>query len=273
MLLALHAGLDGIMGVAAPNTSQAAEQRMREKVAAAVYDDYLAEISKHHSIEVMDREVVRFVENIPRGGTVIDVGGCWGWHWRNLHVQRPDLNVVIVDFVRDNLLHARRLLRERIGQNVWLMHGDATKLDLPAGVFDGYWSVQALQHVPDVDVAIQEAARVLKPGGLFANYSLNDGLMIRLVYRLLRREYIVNGQASGRYYLRRADRAQRETVARTFGTQVAERFTELLFKPELRLSSPGRKGSPLGRLDARLSGRSPLAALIARQRSYHARKP
>ena len=73
---------------------------MRDAVSARDYEDYLEEISAHHSIPVMDREVDRFLERIARNGLVVDVSGCWGWHWRRISNTRPDVTVFIGDFIR-----------------------------------------------------------------------------------------------------------------------------------------------------------------------------
>ena len=153
----------------ASSEDQAAEITLREHVAAAQHDDYLAVISSSHSIMVMDHEVDRFLAKIPQGGLILDIGGCWGWHWRRLAMTRPDLGVLIVDFVRSNLPHARNILGDLVGGQVALMHADATALpfavDSSFQDFDGVWTVQTFQHIPAYDKAVVEAYRVLKGGG------------------------------------------------------------------------------------------------------------
>jgi ubiquinone/menaquinone biosynthesis C-methylase UbiE len=165
LLSQMQLGEDGIYGYAFTNKEQAIELEMREQVAAAVYDNLLVKIATAHSIPVMDFEVARFLRQIPSGGRVIDVGGCWGWHWRKLQQIRPDVQVFIIDFVRANLLHAKALLGEAINRSIFLIHGDATDLKFPDESFDGYWSVQTLQHVVCFETALDEARRVLKGGG------------------------------------------------------------------------------------------------------------
>lgn len=165
LLSRMQLGDDSIYGYAFTNKEQVVELEMREQVAAGVYDNLLVKIAMCHSIPVMDYEVARFLRQIPPDGRLIDVGGCWGWHWRKLLQIRPDVQVFIVDFVRANLLYARELLGDAVNQSIFLIHGDATGLNFPDTAFDGYWSVQTRQHVVRFETAISEAHRILKRGG------------------------------------------------------------------------------------------------------------
>ena len=79
-------GEDGIYSSELPDTSQKEELKLREEVADKNYSDYFEAISKSHSIPVMDFEVDRFFTKISKDGIILDIGGCWGWHWRNLLV-------------------------------------------------------------------------------------------------------------------------------------------------------------------------------------------
>ncbi len=266
----LGANDDGIYGRCGGDSPQAVEIEFRERIAARRYDDYLAEVSRHHSVPVMDTEVRRFLDSIPRGGWIADIGGCWGWHWRHLHAVRPDLRVAIVDFVRPNLSHARRVLGDAVGRLVYLIHGDATRLNLPDASFDGYWSVQTLQHVPDFRAAVDEARRILKPGGRLAVYSLNDAAAVRLLRRLLGQPYHRAGMIADAFYLERLSARQIDAVADAFKMAPTQRFTEILFNPDLGLRGSGAPGSALGWVDSHLSGTGRLAALVARQHSLHA---
>jgi ubiquinone/menaquinone biosynthesis C-methylase UbiE len=161
---------DGIYGShITVSENQSTEIALRESVAAAHYDNYLEAISCSHSISVMDFELDRFLAKIPHGGLILDIGGCWGWHWRRLASMRPDIGVLIVDFVRSNLPHARNVLGDLIGDQVALMHADATALPFKVSPdfqgFDGIWTVQTFQHIPTYDKAVMESYRVLKKGG------------------------------------------------------------------------------------------------------------
>lgn len=273
VLEGLERGPDGIYSAAlAPPSDQVDEIRLREMVAQRDYDDLLAEVARHHSVPVMAGEVHWFLRRIRPDGIVADVGGGWGWHWRHLDVERPDVCVMVIDLVRENLRLAARILGTLVNERVFLVHADATRLPFPSAVFDGYWSVQALQHIPRFEQAVIEAHRVLRSQGEFASYSLNRAKLIETVYRVMGRPYHVEGKRAGSFYLARASAEQAGIVSSVFGSPAVSRYTEVLFHPEFGLRS-GREASRLGAIDAGLSGSSALFSWVARQRSYHARKP
>ena len=261
--------------VAGDASPQHDEVMLRESVAAAQEQDYFGAVARSHSIPVMDREVDRFLERLPPDGLVLDVGGCWGWHWRRLASTRPDIGVIIIDFVRANLVHAHAVLGPLVGTQVALVCADATALPFPDATdlgFDGIWSVQVLQHIPDFEGAVREAHRVLKRGGWFSNYSLHATPINRLAFFVARRRYHMEGHHPSGFMLTRASDAQRRLVADVFGAPVLDRYTEVLFNPELRLLGSTRAGSLLGRLDARLASLPLIPRLLARQRAFTVRK-
>lgn len=263
---------DGIYGYVAANSQQSVEIEMREKVAASRHTDPLAHVARHHSIPVMDFEVSRYLSNIPKGGVILDIGGCWGWHWRKLKTVRPDLIVVIVDFVRGNLYHAKELLGNDVNDSVFLVHGDATDLNFPDTIFDGVWTVQTFQHIPAYDKAVSEAYRVLKGGGVFAVYSLNVQPHIKAIKHILGKQYPASCWIDGSFWLARASNKQKQQIESIFGNKVIERWSEIIYSPELRFQAPGREGSLLGKLDAFLSNDVGFLRWLARQHSFHCYK-
>lgn len=278
-LLGSHrADVDGIyVSQAGFSLEQSDEIALRERVAAVRYDDYLGAISQCHSIPVMDHEVDRFLAKIPQGGVILDIGGCWGWHWRRLAQTRPDVGVLIIDLVRSNLPHAQNILGGLVGHQVALMHADATRLPFVISEsfsgFSGVWTVQTFQHIPDFKRAVSEAFRVLKVGGIFANYSLNIQPPVRLLYQLLGRKYVSEGEVDGLFWLARASNKQKKLIESIFGNAVSARWSEILFSPELHFPAPGKQEHPLGRLDSLISNNAGFLGWFARQRSFHCRKP
>jgi SAM-dependent methyltransferase len=65
---------------------------------------------------------------------------------------------------------AKRLSERYAGTNVEVLFGDATNLEFASDTFDSVASLTMLHHVPtfwDQQLLLQEAFRVLKPGGVF----------------------------------------------------------------------------------------------------------
>jgi ubiquinone/menaquinone biosynthesis C-methylase UbiE len=268
----LRLGPDGIYSSDGWGVGQEEEITLRRRVAEAVPPDLKGEIAIHHSFGVMDREVECFLDRLPANGVIIDVGGCWGWHWRNLHQQRPDATLVIIDLVKENLERAKYFLAGRINQSVFLVHGDGTKLPFDDNTFDAYWAVQALQHVPNLENALIESKRVLKPGGIFAMYNLNNPWAIRMIYKFLGKPWTDEGTVAGMFYLRRSGSWDGSAIKRIFGNVSPSRYTEIIFTPELNWHKSAAVGHWLGKLDSWLSSGFCAWNLIARQRSYSAVK-
>ena len=257
---------DGIFGKCLVNDKQLNEINLRKKVANLSYKDLLFEIGKHHSIKVMDREVIKFLSNIKKDGVIIDVGGCWGWHWRYLNSFRPDIKVVIVDFVRENLFKAKELLGKEINRSVFLVHGNAINLNFPNDVFDGYWSVQCIQHIPDYKKVYEEAYRVLKKNSILLNYALNYAIFIKIVFMVFRKKYIEEGDwDSTKMYLRRMNKKEIKYAKEIFKSKEKISFSEIIFHPELRIYNPGLKDSFLGNIDSKMSSSLKILSLFARQ--------
>jgi len=267
---------DGIyecLPIASLSGDQAVEIKLRERVASETYDDYLSAISRSHSIPVMDQEVDNFLKKMPQNSVILDIGGCWGWHWRRIGRNRPDVSIVIIDFVLSNLVHAKNVLSDLIGNQVALMHADATALPFEVDKnffgFDGVWTVQTFQHIPDFSKAISEAHRVLKVKGVFVNYSIKPQPHIYWIYRIFRREYTSKGWINNMYWLARSSPEQKAIIENIFGVLASERWSEILYSPELHYRAAGKESSFLGRLDARMSNNLGFFGWMARQHSVH----
>ena len=261
---------DGIFDSQICDVGQPDEILFRTNVAKKLKGNFLKNISKSHSIPVMDAEISRFLKCIPLNGIILDVGGCWGWHWRNVHTVRPDLSVVILDFVRPNLVHAKTLLGDLINKNICLVHGDATNLQFKSELFDGIWTVQCLQHIENFESAISESCRVMKPEALFVNYSLNIQPQVKFLKELLRKQYVTDGHMmDGKLWLSRASAKQKLHLEKIFQNIVDERWSEYLFSPALGINFLGKENHRLGRLDAKFTNNNGFMRWFARQHSFH----
>jgi len=281
-LQSLALGDDGIFsglekGESLRNEGQHREHEFRQSIARDAERVDLNEIGNYHSVRVMDAEVSKFLECIPRNGSVLDIGAGWGWHWRNLHQTRPDVTLVIVDFAKENLILAKNLLQPQNGNRLFLVQADARSLPFQFSSefrgFNGAWSVQTLQHVPDFKSAVREIHASLQKGGVFWNYSLSVQPHIRLMKQVLGREYVTAGETPQGFWLERGSRKQATWVEELFHSPVRVRYSEFIFSPEIRFTLPGLPASRvLGSLDTQLSGKLWAPRSFARQISYHVRK-
>ena len=78
----------------------------------------------------------------------------------------------------------------RIVKHIPSSSGNAINLPVHDHSFDGVWSVQATQHIPSLELVYREAYRVLKIGGLFADYNLNHSNLTKFIYRFLGKKYM-----------------------------------------------------------------------------------
>jgi ubiquinone/menaquinone biosynthesis C-methylase UbiE len=76
-----------------------------------------------------------------------------------------------LDLGRKNLERAQKYSRQQ-GQIVAWVPGDYHQLPFPDQYFDQIWAIETFFHSPNLTLALQEAARCLKPGGrlLVADY-------------------------------------------------------------------------------------------------------
>ncbi|NPV09934.1 MAG: class I SAM-dependent methyltransferase [Anaerolineae bacterium] len=98
---------------------------------------------------------------------VLDVAGGTGRLPRALFPVAPSFSGVVVelDRARAMLTQGRRALAGR-EMRVAYVQADALWLPFPDSTFDAVVSLEALEFLPDLRVALAEMARVLRPGGL-----------------------------------------------------------------------------------------------------------
>jgi SAM-dependent methyltransferase len=120
----------GEVGAGSPSGSRAAEQLV-------LLDRYMREVDLRPTASVLEV-----------GCGVGHLHGCHpGWHGIEYSSTAVDL--------------ARRMY----GPDLPITEGDARQLPCASGSVDFLFSFAALEHVPDVHLAFEEIARVLRPGG------------------------------------------------------------------------------------------------------------
>jgi SAM-dependent methyltransferase len=96
------------------------------------------------------------------GSDVLDAG-C-GVGYGTAHLAEVAASVVGVDVSADAVAYAaKRYARPRTS----FRKMDVTALDFPDATFDVVCSFETLEHVRDAAAAVREAARVLRPGGVY----------------------------------------------------------------------------------------------------------
>ncbi|HZC04471.1 MAG TPA: class I SAM-dependent methyltransferase [Ktedonobacterales bacterium] len=108
-----------------------------------------------------------------RRGRVLDLGCAFGFATRML--TRAGYHAVGVDASPAYIARARRA--DPRGE---YLLANASQTGLPSASFDGVIFLDVLEHLPDERGAIDEIARVLKPGGALAVSAPHRGLLWRL---------------------------------------------------------------------------------------------
>ena len=101
------------------------------------------------------------------GETILDLGSGPGILACELAVEvGPTGKVAAVDVSAEmNAIAARRVDEAGLGERIEVVLGDAAELAFPNACFDAVVSTQVLEYIEDVDRALRELRRVLRPGG------------------------------------------------------------------------------------------------------------
>lgn len=141
------------------------EERLRREI------EHHRELAGRHTEEIWgwdtpagrvraDRRARLFIElgGITRGARVLELGCGTGEFTRRVAPQGARL--VALDLSADLLAKARA----RVPSGARFLRGDAHRLPFRAGAFDAVYGCSILHHL-DVEAALREVRRVLRPGG------------------------------------------------------------------------------------------------------------
>jgi 2-polyprenyl-6-hydroxyphenyl methylase / 3-demethylubiquinone-9 3-methyltransferase len=122
----------------------------------------------------------------PQGKRALDVG-CGGGLLAE-EIARQGFVVTGIDPSEASLQTARAHAAQS-GLAIDYRRGTAEDLPCEAGSLDLVYCCDVLEHVDSVDRAVAEAARVLKPGGVYLYDTINRTFLSRLVYIKLFQEW------------------------------------------------------------------------------------
>jgi ubiquinone/menaquinone biosynthesis C-methylase UbiE len=131
------------------------------------------------------------------GKSVLEIG-C-GAGIDSLEFARNGAKVTSIDFT-DNAVTLTKELAKEAGFSLDVSRGDAKKLSFADNTFDCVYSYGVLHHIPDINRALKEIHRVLKPGGkLMAMVYHKDSLLYAysiIFLHGIKEQMLVNGASS-----------------------------------------------------------------------------
>lgn len=107
---------------------------------------------------------------------VLEIGFGQGFNLADLGARHPDLNFTGIDLTPAHLALAETRMGVLGLRNVSLRLGDFHDLPFADASFDQLFAIEVLCHATDLERALGEAARVLRPGGVL---TLFDGYLTR----------------------------------------------------------------------------------------------
>lgn len=105
--------------------------------------------------------------SVPEGGVLVDMGGGTGYNLEHLGDRIAQLEkVYLVDLAKSLLQVARQRIVKRGWANVEAVEADVTTFQPPEFAVDAVTFSYSLTMIPDWFAAIDQAYRLLRPGGL-----------------------------------------------------------------------------------------------------------
>lgn len=115
-------------------------------------------------------------------GDVLEIGGGGGGMAEAVAEANPHIRLTMTD-VDSAMVDVARVRLARF-RNTSVRQADVTMLPFADRSYDAVVSFLMLHHVVDWETAVDEVARVLRPGGLFVGYDLTDTAFAALVHRV-----------------------------------------------------------------------------------------
>ena len=107
--------------------------------------------------------------HLPGASRVLEVGSGGGWLWLENRARIPTgWKLTLSDRAVERVREAREVLNEqKLGEQTDFMVLDAQALPFKMACFEAVLAIGVLDFLPHLAEALQEARRVLRPGGVF----------------------------------------------------------------------------------------------------------
>jgi malonyl-CoA O-methyltransferase len=136
-----------------PSTASLAEVRAYFEDAAASEEHYPS------SVDPRLLFVQRLLEHLGdlKEGMAADIGSGKGRFARIVKERHPQATVIALDIAQGMLRH--------VPANIERIAAAMTQLPLATESLDGAWAIESLEHAIDIEGAVAELCRIVKPGG------------------------------------------------------------------------------------------------------------
>jgi ubiquinone/menaquinone biosynthesis C-methylase UbiE len=126
--------------------------------------------------------VLRTLPTAALGHEILEIGSGSGAIAERLARQHRESTITATDL--DPVMVAAATDRLAALPNATVRSADATALPFPDASFDSVVSALMLHHVLDWEATLAEAARVLRPGGVFVGYDLVRTPLATAIHRI-----------------------------------------------------------------------------------------
>ena len=197
---------------------------LRARYAGHWFNSPVRSMAERRVLEAITREV-------KTDDVVLDLGAGTGYFTLAVAPMLETGKVIALDLSPEMLDSLSRRAREKhLTARVDAMVADATRTGLPDSSVDLVMSGNLLHELPDPPAAVQEIARVLRPGGRVVIHDFHDGIVGRLMKAL--HHHHASGPLS---------------VSEIRGMLQAAGFSDVEVAPSrLRYLAMGRKNGPAG---------------------------
>lgn len=129
------------------------------------YGLWTADVVNRQQAILKENQTLAHLAKIDEKSVVLDAGcgvmGSGMWLAKEMGATVVGLNVVHKQLVRGKELAEKRGLLEKLPA----VEGDFQRLPFTDESFDVFWSLESIEHATDIEALVNEAKRVLRPGG------------------------------------------------------------------------------------------------------------